>query len=125
MLLLHHVLLLSLLSGGSARVVQDFEKECGQFFANGKSPTRFPDPQYRQICQTLNDEVYYATFYNTSNRIPVYSAYKFEGIKNCTRIVKWYIEPQLDDNNASPNMKLEKDVKIQGLGGHQAINDDY
>uniref|UniRef100_A0A8C2KPS0 Endonuclease domain-containing 1 protein-like n=1 Tax=Cyprinus carpio TaxID=7962 RepID=A0A8C2KPS0_CYPCA len=125
MLLLLHVLMLSLLSGGSAKFVQDFEKECGQFFANGKSPTRFPDPQHRQICQTLNDDVYYATFYNTSNRIPVYSAYKFEGLKNCKRQSAWFIEPQLDDNNASPNMTLEKDVEIQGLGVHQALNDDY
>uniref|UniRef100_A0A8C1VGS0 Endonuclease domain-containing 1 protein-like n=1 Tax=Cyprinus carpio TaxID=7962 RepID=A0A8C1VGS0_CYPCA len=125
MLLLLHVLMLSLLSGGSARVVQDFEKECGQFFANGKSPTRFPNPQYRQICQTLNNVVYYATFYDTHNKIPVYSAYKFEGLKDCKRQKKWYIEPQLDDNNASPNMQFEKDVKKQGRGDHQALNRDY
>ncbi len=68
-----HVLILSLLSGGSARVVQDFERECGQFFANGKSPTRFPDLQYRQICQTLDNDVYYAMFYDTNKKIPVYS----------------------------------------------------
>ncbi len=66
-MLLLHVLILSLLSGGSARVVQDFESECGQFFANEKSPTKFPDPQYRQMCQTRNNVVYYAT-----NMTPVY-----------------------------------------------------
>ncbi|XP_016117270.1 endonuclease domain-containing 1 protein-like [Sinocyclocheilus grahami] len=125
MLLLLRVLMLSLLSGGSAKVVQNFESGCGKFFANGKSPTILPGPQYRQICQTLNNDVYYATFYDTDNKIPVYSAYKFEGLKSCTRLDKWYIEPQLDDNNASPNMKFEKDVKIQGLGGRQALNGDY
>ncbi|XP_052403163.1 endonuclease domain-containing 1 protein-like [Carassius gibelio] len=125
MLLLLHVLMLSLLSGGSAKVVQNFEIECGQFFANGTSPTRFNDPQYRQICQTLNNVFYYATFYDTDKKIPVYSAYKFEGLMNCTRTNAWYIEPQLDDNNAPPDMKLEKDVTIQGLGGYQALNDNY
>ncbi len=97
-MLLLHVLILSLLSvGGSASVVQDFQEECGQFFANGKSPTRFPDPQYKQICQTLNNVVYFATFYDTNNKIPVYSAYKFEGIRGCTRQNKWYIEPQVSE----------------------------
>ncbi|XP_016117271.1 endonuclease domain-containing 1 protein-like [Sinocyclocheilus grahami] len=80
MLLLLHVLMLSLLSGGSVKVVQNFESGCGQLFANGKSPTRFPGPQYRQICQTLNNDVYYATFYDTDNKIPVYSpAYPANG----------------------------------------------
>lgn len=126
MLLLLHVLMLSLLSSGSAKVVQDFEIECGQFFANGKPPTQFLKPQYRKICQTLNNNVpYYATYYDTNNKIPVYSAYTFEGIMGCTRTNAWYIEPQLDDNNASPDMKLEKDVKKQGLGDYQALNKDY
>ncbi|XP_050959645.1 endonuclease domain-containing 1 protein-like [Labeo rohita] len=125
MMLILHVLMLSLLSGGSAKVVQNFESECGQFFANGKSPTRFSGAQYREICQTLNNGVYYATFYDTYNKIPVYSAYKFEGIKNCKRLNKWYIEPQLDDNNGSPSMKFEKDVNIKTLGDHQALNKDY
>ncbi|XP_073698778.1 endonuclease domain-containing 1 protein-like [Garra rufa] len=112
-------------SGSSAEVVQNFESACGQYFANGKSPTKLSGPQYSQICQTLNNVDYYATFYDTDNKIPVYSSYKFEGLKDCTRQNKWYIEPQLDDNNASPNMKFEKDVKIQGLGNHQALNGDY
>ncbi|XP_058637935.1 endonuclease domain-containing 1 protein-like [Onychostoma macrolepis] len=125
MMLLLHVLMLSLLSGGLAKVVQDFESECRQFFANGKSPTRFSESQYKQICQTLDNDVYYATFYDTDNKIPVYSAYKFEGLMGCTRLNKWYIEPQLDSNNASPNMQLEKDVKKQGRGARQALNGDY
>ncbi|XP_016390079.1 endonuclease domain-containing 1 protein-like [Sinocyclocheilus rhinocerous] len=125
MLLLLRVLMLLLLSGGSAKVVQNFEIECGSFFANRKSPKGFNDSQYRQICQSQNNVFYYATFYDTNKKIPMYSAYKFEGLKNCTRLNAWYIEPQLDDNNAPPNMKLEKDVKIQGLGDYQALNGNY
>lgn len=129
MALLLRVLMLFLLSGGSAKVVKDFEQECGTFFAGGKSPTTFTGPQYKQICQTLNGVVYYATYYDTYNKIPVYSAYKFEGLKDCTRLDKWHIEPQLDDIN-EPSMKFEKDVKTQvnvktKLGDHQALNKDY
>ncbi|XP_016390078.1 endonuclease domain-containing 1 protein-like [Sinocyclocheilus rhinocerous] len=123
MLLLLHVLMLSLLSSGSARV-QDFEGECGQFFANKKPPTRFAGAQYKQICQMQNYVYYYATFYDTDKRIPLYSAYKFKEIKNCTRLNNWYIEPQLDDDNGSPNMQFENE-KIQGLGVHQALDEDY
>ncbi|ROI62426.1 Endonuclease domain-containing 1 protein [Anabarilius grahami] len=126
MTLLLHVLMLFLLSGGSAEVVKDFEQKCGQFFAGGKSPTTFTGkPQYRQICQTLNGVVYYATYYDTINKIPVYSAYKFAGIMGCKRQNNWYIEPQLDENNAPSDMKLEKDVTIQGLGVRQALNSYY
>ncbi|KAK2908563.1 hypothetical protein Q8A67_004400 [Cirrhinus molitorella] len=125
MMLVLHVLMLWLLSNGSGKVVLDFESECGQYFANRKSPTQLPGSQYKQICQTLNNVDYYATFYDTKNKIPVYSSYKFEGLKDCTRQNKWYIEPQLDDNNASSNMEFENDVKIPGLGIHQALNRDY
>ncbi|XP_077061025.1 endonuclease domain-containing 1 protein-like [Siphateles boraxobius] len=124
MALLFHVLMLFLLTGGSARVVLDFEQECGQFFANRRSPTRFPGPQYKQICQTLNGVVHYATYYDTYNKIPVYSAYKFEGIMHCERLNKWYIEPRLDDDNAG-NMASEASVDINLRGVHQALNGDY
>uniref|UniRef100_A0A9J7Y463 Endonuclease domain-containing 1 protein-like n=1 Tax=Cyprinus carpio carpio TaxID=630221 RepID=A0A9J7Y463_CYPCA len=117
MLLLPHVLMLSLLSGGLARVVEDFKSECGQFFANGISPTKFPGPQYKQICQMRNYVDYYATFYDTFNKIPVYSAYKFEGIGHCRR--------QIDDNYAGPNMASEGSVNIQIHGDRQALNRDY
>ncbi|XP_048053716.1 endonuclease domain-containing 1 protein-like [Megalobrama amblycephala] len=124
MTLFLHVLMLFLLSGGSAKVVQNFEQECGQFFANGKSPTRFSGSQYRQICQTLNDVHYYATYYDTQNRIPVYSAYKFEGIKKCNRLNKWHTEPQLDDNKAGQNMEFQR-ISWRYRGLRQALNRDY
>ncbi|XP_050958657.1 endonuclease domain-containing 1 protein-like [Labeo rohita] len=128
MMLLLHVLMLSLLSGGSAEVVLHFKDVCDQFFANGKPPTGFSGVQYRKICQKQDNVYYFATFYDTSNRIPVYSAYVFQGIMGCKRLKNekfWFIEPQLDDNNTSPNMQLNKDVSIQGLGNHQALNKDY
>ncbi|XP_050957099.1 endonuclease domain-containing 1 protein-like [Labeo rohita] len=125
MMLILHVLILSLLSGGSAEVVTDFESKCGQFFAHGKSPTKFTGTQYRQICQTLNNVVYFATFYDTYNKIPVYSAYKFEGLMTCTRLNKWYIEPQIDDVMKGKNMDFSRTVNIDRRGDNQALNRDY
>ncbi|XP_051756739.1 endonuclease domain-containing 1 protein-like [Ctenopharyngodon idella] len=122
MILLLHVLMLFLLSGGSAKVVKNFELDCGEFFANGKSPTKLSGPQYKQICQTRNGVVHFATYYDTYNRIPVYSAYKFEEKKKCTRQNNWLIEPQLDDK-AGPNMASEGSVKIRGE--HQSLDEDY
>jgi len=116
MALLLHVLMLVLLSGGSAEVVENFEWECGEFFANGKSPTRFSGLQYKQICQTRNG-VHYATYYDTDNKIPVYSAYRFRGLQSCKR-KNWYIEPQVSENiillrNMTKLNKHTKQWKIQ------------
>ncbi|XP_009304673.1 endonuclease domain-containing 1 protein-like [Danio rerio] len=123
--LLLHLLMLSLLSSGSAEVVKNFQFDCIEFFAKGKSPTILAGDQYRQICQTLDgDEYHFATLYDTHNRIPVYSAYVFEGALSCDRRDKWYIEPQLDDIKAKPNMISEKEL-IKGLGDHQAVSKDY
>ncbi|XP_048054384.1 endonuclease domain-containing 1 protein-like [Megalobrama amblycephala] len=76
--------------------------------------------------QTLNGVVYFATYYDTDNKIPVYSAYRFAGIKGCTRLNNWYIEPQLDDDKGGPNMATEGTIKDINLRGkHQALSKDY
>lgn len=86
---------LLLLSGGSASVVQDFQSECGEVFYHRIPPTVFPVPRFRQICQTQNNLYYYATLYDTLNKIPVYSAYVFTRWVECRRSSSWYIEPQV------------------------------
>ncbi|KAL7846051.1 hypothetical protein AOLI_G00242430 [Acnodon oligacanthus] len=116
------VLLLLALSGCSSEVVPDFTQKCPEFFADPKgdrsSPTVFPGNDYKQICQKREDTYEYATLYDTANRIPVYSAYKFEGLQSCIRIDKWFIEPQLED--LGPQMISESNM-IQ----KQAVNQDY
>lgn len=95
------VLLLLALSACWAEVVRDFTTSCPEFFLrmNGvvSPPTRFNGEQYKQICQTLNDNAEFATLYDTANRIPVYSAYRFYGRVTCERRTTWYIEPQVKD----------------------------
>ncbi|XP_056585678.1 endonuclease domain-containing 1 protein-like [Triplophysa dalaica] len=118
------VVMLWLLSGASARVVQTFENQCDGFFADKQPPIITPTPTFQKICQTLNDVVYYATLYDTSNKIPVYSAYKFEGLIKCERQSPWYIEPQLDDNIVKPNMASQCTPAVT-CGHKQALNEDY
>ncbi|XP_017572793.1 endonuclease domain-containing 1 protein-like [Pygocentrus nattereri] len=117
-------LLLLALSGCSSEVVNDFTHTCPQFFANPggtlSPPTVFKGNNYKQICQILNNIPEYATLYDTANRIPVYSAYKFQGRKGGDRQGNWYIEPQLEDKG--PQMASESNVKHIN---NQAVNADY
>ncbi|KAA0702691.1 Nuclease EXOG, mitochondrial [Triplophysa tibetana] len=118
------VVMLWLLSGASAEVVQTFENQCDGFFTVKQPPIITPTPAFKKVCQTLNNVVYYATLYDTSNKIPVYSAYKFEGLITCERQSAWNIEPQLDDNNAGANM-ASKCTPAFTCGSKQALDEDY
>ncbi|MBN3282893.1 ENDD1 protein, partial [Polyodon spathula] len=127
-------LLLTLPALALTEVVASFSV-CPDFFwkdQNGRpvTPTIFTevDPQrghdrYQKICQRYSNHYQFATLYDTTSKIPVYSAYNFTSIQKCSRKSNWFIEPKLDDNNGDPNMKNEKDV--QNLGANQAINNDY
>ncbi|XP_072557101.1 endonuclease domain-containing 1 protein-like [Paramormyrops kingsleyae] len=100
---------------------------CNEFFAKPGGivtfPTIFNQNQYKQICQKYNNMYEFATLYNTDDKIPVYSAYLYRGNEVCDRKNTWYIEPQLDDPNGSPNMRPKRGVN--GAGEHQALNTDY
>ncbi|KAF5901898.1 endonuclease domain-containing 1 protein-like, partial [Clarias magur] len=75
---------------------------CPQFFSAGIHPTLLYDPadnnRYTQICQCFLDQnerpqYFYATLYDTKNKIPVYSAYEFRRA-DVDRVDRWYVEPQ-------------------------------
>ncbi|XP_017572796.1 endonuclease domain-containing 1 protein-like [Pygocentrus nattereri] len=124
--LLAPVLLLLALSGCSSEVVNSFIQTCPKFFANPEGivspPTIFAGYNYKQICQIRASVYEYATLYDTANRIPIYSAYKFESLSNCERQTDWYIEPQLDNASARREMALETN---KTLLQNQAVNKDY
>ncbi|XP_053532053.1 uncharacterized protein LOC128629187 [Ictalurus punctatus] len=126
MKLLSVVLLLLPLSLCLAEVVNDFTQSCPGFFATPNDvvspPTGFTGDRFKRICQTLNDKAEFATLYDTTYRIPVYSAYRFTGLKKCKRSKNWYIEPQLENGTLGPNMDNESAV---GNIVNQAKNGDY
>ncbi|XP_046907718.1 endonuclease domain-containing 1 protein-like [Hypomesus transpacificus] len=124
-------LLTVLLAPLSQGEVTSFSK-CKQFFVNGVAPTILVDlknnNRYQQICQCLLDQndrpvYYYATLYDTANKIPVYSAYEFQH-QDVDRTDKWYVEPQLDGGVRTCMGGLSHIPSID-RGRHQAVGKDY
>ncbi|XP_078147998.1 endonuclease domain-containing 1 protein-like isoform X2 [Centroberyx gerrardi] len=119
------LLLFPLLSKGEVSLFGN----CPQFFLNGIPPTILGNiNRYQQICQCLLDqnlrpEYFYATLYDTVNRIPVYSAYVFQQLP-VTRVDKWLIEPQLD-GMIERCMTAPTSLLSDNIGHHQAVECDY
>ncbi|XP_014343717.1 endonuclease domain-containing 1 protein-like [Latimeria chalumnae] len=126
------VFLLPLLGRAVPEVTGNFTAHpvCGNFFYLNAAPPVLHDRQnqnrYQQICQYFNGAYHFATLYDTVNRIPVYSAYTFQGC-NPGRECNWMIEPQL----ANPKLTMEM-TKISKSGAtrsdiedFQATEDDY
>ncbi|XP_051729687.1 endonuclease domain-containing 1 protein-like [Ctenopharyngodon idella] len=85
-------------------VVKSFSA-CSQFFLN-EQPSVIPgilenslskDNRYKLICQKYKNAYRFATLYDTTNRIPVFSAYKYTEKGHFTRPNKeWMTESELD-----------------------------
>ncbi|XP_072526177.1 endonuclease domain-containing 1 protein-like [Salminus brasiliensis] len=123
--------LLFLLPAISLAEVTSFT-QCPQFFVGGVHPTVLKDPEdnnrYEQICQCLLDqnerpEYFYATLYDTRNKIPVYSAYEFHRA-DVERDDRWNVEPQLDGGTMLC-MGGQNKIPTANRGLRQALNRDY
>ncbi|CAC5405903.1 unnamed protein product [Mytilus coruscus] len=102
----------------------NFEKCFKDFFYQETVPTLKGQSNSTQICQLLGNKYYYATNYDTNNRIPYYSAYRLS-FDNCgKRYNKWFIEPQLAGKD-NPNMALAKNKNATIYGSEQAVDNDY
>ncbi|XP_062239774.1 endonuclease domain-containing 1 protein-like [Platichthys flesus] len=104
---------------------------CDQNFLNQTSPqiggileggNILDQNRYKTICQTLRDEKIFVTLYDTTNKIPVFSAYKYTGINESARQNQWKIEPQLEEIKLNANMEIEEEGKSYT---HQADNKNY
>ena len=51
--------------------------------------------RYQAICQTYKDKARYMTLYDTTEKIPVFSAYKYTGHIEGIDRPDWMIEPQV------------------------------
>ncbi|KAI7798640.1 endonuclease domain-containing 1 protein-like [Triplophysa rosa] len=103
--------------------VVDFS-ECSEFFYKGQSPvipgilenSRSQDNRYKTICQKYTNKYRFGTLYDTTNRIPVFSAYKFTSENTTKRPhLKWMGEPQLEPPSDEMGVPYE----------NQATDDDY
>ncbi|XP_051526730.1 endonuclease domain-containing 1 protein-like [Myxocyprinus asiaticus] len=102
-------------------VVDNFGK-CTKYFMAGQPPqiegilvdSKSADQnRYKIICQGAKKVYTFATLYDTTSRIPVFSAYKYSGKGKFSRpnTSNWKIEPQLQQNEQATN----KDYKNNNL----------
>ncbi len=85
--------------------VVDSFNTCKDFFLNGQPPVipgildnsvSQDNNRYKLICQKYKNAYRFATLYDTANKIPVFSAYKYTEKGNFTRPNnKWMIESQV------------------------------
>ncbi|KAE8300023.1 Endonuclease domain-containing 1 protein [Larimichthys crocea] len=114
-----------------AEVVNTVQK-CNQFFRQ-QTPPNIPgiledgkildQNRYKVLCQTYENSRWYVTVYDTRNKIPVFSAYKYQGPGQGQAEEYWKIEPQLE-NEADPNKNMMEEEKGKTYT-HQAMVADY
>ncbi len=79
----------------SASVSNSF-KECSHFFYMQTPPAGMKGASLRRICQKYADTLRFATLYDSSRRLPLYSAYTFKKSDGKKRMdTPWMYEPQV------------------------------
>ncbi|KAI4890247.1 hypothetical protein NFI96_014018, partial [Prochilodus magdalenae] len=113
-------------------VVSDFsdDPECLKFFYKGSVPQYgSTTPGVVRLCQRFVNMYHFATLYDTYNRIAVYSAYIFETSNGGGREDRWFVEPQLVNQNWQGEMMegywLGQQYPDVYLGDRQALNEDF
>ncbi|XP_026224905.1 endonuclease domain-containing 1 protein-like [Anabas testudineus] len=78
--------------------------------------------RYKIICQKFDNNKRFVTLYDTTNKIPVFSAYKYRGAEAGGRpSTPWKIEPQLEGPGGGEYMTESRKDVYQ----HQASDNDY
>ncbi|XP_015229279.1 PREDICTED: endonuclease domain-containing 1 protein-like [Cyprinodon variegatus] len=90
----------------NATVSKSF-RDCGQFFYMQTAPSGIGGTSLKRICQKYADKLRYATLYDSSLRLPLYSAYIFKKSDGKRRAdTPWMYEPQLVSEGEGSNMKV-------------------
>uniref|UniRef100_A0A8P4G066 Endonuclease domain-containing 1 protein n=1 Tax=Dicentrarchus labrax TaxID=13489 RepID=A0A8P4G066_DICLA len=108
--------------------VSDSFKVCSHFFYMQTPPAGMRGASPRKICQKYSDKLRYATLYDSSRRLPLYSAYIFKKSDGKRRMdTPWMYEPQLVSDDESGNMRalpLTEDAPPL-IEDSQAVLEDY
>ncbi|KAF3697604.1 Endonuclease domain-containing 1 protein [Channa argus] len=111
----------------SATVSNSF-RDCRQFFYLQTAPAGIRGITLKSICQKYADKLRYATLYDSSRHLPLYSAYVFKKSDGKKRMdTPWMYEPQLVSDDESGNMKalpLTADTPPP-IEDNQAVLEDY
>ncbi|KAI2662828.1 Endonuclease domain-containing 1 protein [Labeo rohita] len=83
------------LAGGT---VSDSFKECSQFFYMHTAPTGIRGGNLKRICQRYGDKVRYATLYDSSHRLALYSAYTFKKSDSRNTWLSFYSPPTSEES---------------------------
>ncbi|XP_048357070.1 endonuclease domain-containing 1 protein-like [Sphaerodactylus townsendi] len=111
---------------GDSELVSSFNK-CSQFFFKKKFPNDGLKPfNPARICQKYKNKYFFATMYDKTKRIPIYSAYVYDPQPG-QRSGNWMIEPQLAGRRYGPNMEDEVLTRIpeSEILASQAMSRDY
>ncbi|XP_056137658.1 endonuclease domain-containing 1 protein-like [Lampris incognitus] len=101
--------------------------DCKEFLYMGTPPQGLHARSFQTICQYYKGQPRYFTLYDTSSRVPVYSAYTFKRSDGSKKVdVPWMYEPQLSVVSGSRDMQLfpEEDIH-RSFQDTQAVLDDY
>nr|XP_020476142.1 endonuclease domain-containing 1 protein-like [Monopterus albus] len=82
----------------------------------------------KRICQKYADKLRYATFYDSSRHLPLYSAYVFKKSDGKRRMdTPWMYEPQLVSDDENGNMKALPLTEVTPplIEDSQAVLEDY
>uniref|UniRef100_A0A8C5TJN6 ENDD1 protein n=1 Tax=Malurus cyaneus samueli TaxID=2593467 RepID=A0A8C5TJN6_9PASS len=116
---------------GHSEVVTDFTS-CPQFFYEGITPNEaFAPNNSAKICQRYNDQYHFATLYDRTNRIPVYSAYIYQPGHGPPPHPWFFVEPQLIGKTDLTEMKRESVLiaehkfTLEQIKESQAVVEDY
>nr|XP_055075379.1 endonuclease domain-containing 1 protein-like [Misgurnus anguillicaudatus] len=122
--------LLALNFPGIVSKLENTLNKCGDFILNKMSPV-IPGilensvtlkDCYKIICQKYKNKIRFVTLYDTENKIPVFSAYKYTGITKFRRPqIPWMIESQLEPSGA----EMRVPFVTQARNGDYLINNTY
>ncbi|KAI3376560.1 hypothetical protein L3Q82_017013 [Scortum barcoo] len=119
------LLVVSLLVDAS---VSNSFKDCSHFFYMQTPPVGMRGTSLKRICQKYAEKLRYATLYDSSRRLPLYSAYIFQKSDGKRRMdTPWMYEPQLVSDDESGNMRalpLTDDTPPL-IEDSQAVLEDY
>ncbi|KAL2078990.1 hypothetical protein ACEWY4_024734 [Coilia grayii] len=86
--------------------VSDSFRKCSEFFYMRTAPAGVGGGSLRWICQRYGDKPRYATLYDASQRLAIFSAYTFKKTDGRGRVdTPWMYEPQLASADENGNMR--------------------
>ncbi|XP_056597817.1 endonuclease domain-containing 1 protein-like [Triplophysa dalaica] len=110
--------------------VVDFSR-CSGFFFEGKSPvitdilenSKSQKDEYKTICQKYKSVYRFATLFDTTNRIPVFSAYTVTVDRQIERPDStWMNEPQLEVSSGEMGMPYENQATDEDIDENNSDN---